>query len=813
MTEQPVPLAADRLRRRCDPTQLDLNAASAPTRGDELIGQPRAVNALAFGLAMPGNRFNVFVAGPPGTGKTTAIHGFLDRAARGKPVPSDWCYVHNFRQPDRPRALRLAPGGGQRLRESLRGLVQAARREIPRAFESEEYIARREAIVAEVARKRNEGLAAIAARAQASGFSVQTTPMGIALIPVMGNRPLTDEDIANLRPEMREQIQQRRAAIEAEVGAFLKAMRAAEREARAHMEAQDRDVALNVIGGIVDDLTDDYQNEPAVCEFLTEIREGILTDILLFRGHPLPADGASADPVPASDSEHVLHERAFRKYDVNVIIDNGGATGAPVVTEINPTYPNLVGRIEREAILGALVTDFTLIAPGALHRANGGYLVLRIDDLMRASLAWDTLKRTLREGKLVIEDASEVLGLTTTRTLRPDPIPLDIKVLLVGEPLHFHLLSTIDPDFRGLFKVRADFDTQQERTPAAEAEYAAFLSACVIRDGGALDADALARLIEESSRLASDQRKLTMRLGEMLDVVQEAAHWAQADGAATIGAAHVRRAVEQRIYRSAMVAERLRELTARGVLIIRPQGTAVGQVHGLSVVSVGDLEFGRPVRITASAGVGRDGVLDIEREAELGGRIHRKGVLILGGYLTDRYAHDTPLALSARLVFEQSYEEVEGDSASLAELLALLSRLADVPLRQGIAVTGSVNQRGEVQAVGGVNQKIEGFYETCVAMGLTGDQGVLLPAANVDNLMLREDVVAAAAAGRFHVYPVESVDQALMALTGMAADDIHARVAARLRDLATTLRAYAVSLDGARADTDRPAAKVDTARG
>jgi len=796
------PLEPARLRRRCEPNQLAFTTTAEVPPIAGLIGQQRAVEAITFGLSVEGPDFNVYVAGPPGTGKSTAVTAFLERAARERPTPGGWWYVYNFPDPTPPTGLPLRPGRARRPPDAKRPLVRAARRARPRGFWRVGCSSRRETILSTLARRREEGMAQLSARAQAAGFLLQPTPVGIALIPVLGNRPVAEEEVATLPPEIRETILRRRAELENEVRQFLKAMRAAERETREQLEAQDRDVALHAVGGLIDDLIESYEEDTAVRAYLEEVREGILADIALFRSHPLPADGAMPEPTPGAAAEQDIHERAFRKYEVNVIVDNGGRVGAPVVTELNPTYPNLIGRIDREALFGALVTDFTLIVPGALHRANGGYLVLRVEDVLRAPLAWDALKRALRARTVIIEEPAEVFGFTTTRGLRPDPIPLDLKVFLVGDMALYHLLYGLDPDFRELFKVRADFDVEMDRTPEHEAAYASFVATCSATNGRHMDRTGVARLIEESSRMVADQRKLSARFGEIADLIREASHWAQQDASPVITASHVRQAVEQRLYRTALVRERLNELIARGVLIVRPTGMAVGQVYGLAVVGVGEGAFGRPTRITATIGAGRDGVVDIERQAELGGRIHSKGVLILGGYLTDMYAQDKPLALTARLVFEQSYEEVEGDSASLAELLALLSRLADVPLKQGLAVTGSINQRGEVQAVGGVNEKVEGFYDACVAVGLTGEQGVVLPAANVENLMLRDDVLETVEKGQFHIYAVNTVDEALTVLTGLPAgprgpdgtfppDGIHARVDRRLRTLAEALREFA----------------------
>jgi len=477
-------------------------------------------------------------------------------------------------------------------------------------------------------------------------------------------------------------------------------------------------------------------------------------------------------------------------------------TGAPVVMEFNPTNNNLFGRIEKESEFGALVTDFTMIRAGSLHRANGGYLVVQVEELLRNIFSWDGLKRSIRNREIAIEEAGERLGFIATKSLSPKPIPLETKVILIGNPALYHLLFAYDEDFNELFKVKADFDTRMDWTEENIKTYAASLwSLCCRERLRHMDAGAVAKVIEHSSRLAEDQEKLSTRFIEISDIMREANHYASSAGSSLVTRGEVEKAIEERIYRSNLIQERINDLIAKGVFCIDTEGEVVGQVNGLAVISLGDFAFGRPNRITVSVGLGREGIIDIERESKLGGRIHTKGVMILGGFLADRYAQDKPLALSARLVFEQSYEEVEGDSASSTELYALLSALSGLPIRQGIAVTGSVNQKGQVQAIGGVNQKVEGFFQICQAKGLTGAQGVIIPESNLSNLMLKEEVVQAAREGKFHIWPVKTIDEGIEILTGQQAgqkradltfepDTVNDRVNRRLRELARQLRDF-----------------------
>ena len=786
---------AERLRRICDPSSLGFRTTEGLKPVEGIIGQARAIRALQFGLAIQEHGFNIYVAGLPGTGRTTAVKAFLEELARQKEVPTDWCYVHHFKDPYFPKAMKLPPGKGKVLQEDMRKLVEEARREIPRVFEKEDYTMRRERIGDGLRKKREALFTRLGERAQEKGFLIQSSQVGLLIIPVVDGNPMSDQDFMALPPERKEEILKKRSVVEEELKAATKELKAAEKEANEELQNLDREVALFAVGYLLNDLKERYEDLPQVLNYLKEVQEDILENIGQFRGG---GEGSSEMLLPMAR----LRELAFRKYQVNVVVDNSGMTGAPVVMEFNPTYNNLFGRIEKESEFGALVTDFTMIRAGSLHRANGGYLVVQVEELLRNIFSWDGLKRSIRNREIAIEEAGERLGFIATKSLSPKPIPLETKVILIGNPALYHLLFAYDEDFNELFKVKADFDTRMDWTEENIKTYAASLwSLCCRERLRHMDAGAVAKVIEHSSRLAEDQEKLSTRFIEISDIMREANHYASSAGSSLVTRGEVEKAIEERIYRSNLIQERINDLIAKGVFCIDTEGEVVGQVNGLAVISLGDFAFGRPNRITVSVGLGREGIIDIERESKLGGRIHTKGVMILGGFLADRYAQDKPLALSARLVFEQSYEEVEGDSASSTELYALLSALSGLPIRQGIAVTGSVNQKGQVQAIGGVNQKVEGFFQICQAKGLTGAQGVIIPESNLSNLMLKEEVVQAAREGKFHIWPVKTIDEGIEILTGQQAgqkradltfepDTVNDRVNRRLRELARQLRDF-----------------------
>jgi lon-related putative ATP-dependent protease len=789
-------LSVDKLRRTCDPQTLGCETTEQIKPLETIIGQERAVKALEFGLSIRELGFNIYVAGPPGTGRTTAVKRFLEEVAKDKPVPPDWCYVNNFRDPYRPKALRLPPGRGRELQKDMRNLIEGARREIPRIFESEQYAARREETIQGFHKQRQELISQMGERAQEQGFFLQISPMGLLIIPVKEGKPLSEEEFRALSPDVQEEILHKREGLQEELKRTMRQFASLEKKANEALRELDREIALDTVGPPIHELSEKYKDLPAVVAYLEEVRDDIVQNLSQFRKE---AEAQPTSPLTVPGTS----ELPFRKYEVNVVVDNSQIKGAPVIMELNPTYNNLFGRIEKEAQFGALVTDFTMIREGSLHRANGGYLVLPVEEVLRNLFSWDSLKRALRNKEIVIEEAGERLGFITTQSLRPEPIPLDVKVVLIGQPLLYYLLYNLDEDFSELFKVKADFDSRMARTDENIRDYVAFVCTLCVEEGlKHLDASALAKLIEHSSRLAEDQEKLSAKFGEVSDIIREASFYATQDNAPYVTAAHVQKAIEEKFYRSNLIQERINEMIERGTIMIDVVGEEVGQVNGLSVSSLGDITFGRPSRITASIGLGREGLIDIEREAKLAGPIHTKGVMILSGYLTQKYAQDKPLSLSAHLVFEQSYSEVEGDSASSTELYALLSSLSGLPIKQGIAVTGSINQKGEVQAIGGVNEKIEGFFEICKAKGLTGEQGVIIPETNVQNLMLKEEVLEAVREGKFHIWAVKNVDEGIEILTGVKAGarqedgtfeegSVNYLVDKRLRELAEKMRDFA----------------------
>ncbi|MBI2919677.1 MAG: AAA family ATPase [Planctomycetes bacterium] len=761
-------MAVKQLHRAFDASTLKIETTHELPPLDGIIGQPRAVAAIELGLNIRQPGFNIYVSGPPGIGKMTAVRAFLEKIAVKRDAPPDWCYVNNFSDSYQPRILRLPAGQAPQFQLDMKALIDTIRQGIPRAFEGDSYGVKREEIGKVLDADRSAEIDALTRLAAEAGHVLQPTPFGLMIVPLRGKRPLRDHEMEALPPEERRAIQEKRGKLEDKAKGTMKRIRELERAAQQKVKDLDRQVALSVIGGPIEDLLEKYGDVAEVPAYLNALRDDVVQNLDAFRTEP----GEAVPPALKAFQSSIQssRERVSRQYSVNVAVTNDPGKGAPVVVELNPTFTNLLGHVEKEAHMGALVSDFTMIKPGALHRANGGFLVVPVEDVLRNAFSWDGLKRSLRAGEIAIEEIGERLGLYASAGLKPQPVPLDVKVVLLGRPYLFHLLTALDPEFRELFKVKADFDTQFDRNDRNVRDFLGFLCTFCTREKILpLDRGAIARVVEHASRLAEDREKISLNFGQIADLVRESDYWAREDASEVVQCEHVRRAIDQKVYRSDMIKSRIQELIARGTLLFDLEGEAVGQVNGLSVIQLGDYEFGRPSRITAQVGPGREGVMDIEREVELGGPIHSKGVMILSGFLAGRFAAERPLNLAARLVFEQSYDGIEGDSASSGELYAILSALSGVPIRQGIAVTGSVNQNGEVQAIGGANEKIEGFFEVCRQKGLNGKQGVLLPRANLSNLMLREDVVDAVKEKKFAIWAVSTIDEGIAILTGKPA--------------------------------------------
>jgi len=759
-------LSPESLRKECDASAMRCKTTQELAPLKEIIGQERAVRALKFGLGIRDQGFNIYVAGFPGTGRKTAVKNFVEEMASVEPMPHDWCYVNNFSNEYQPNAIQLPAGKGKEFRDDVKNLIENIRTALPKAFESDDYASRREATIRELEKQRKELIDKLNAKAQQEGFIIQSSPIGLLLIPVINGKPLKEEEeLLSLPQKTKEIIQEKRERLESELRNTTRQFLDMERKIREELKKLNRDVALYAIGNLVEDLIEKYKAMPDITDYLKDVQNDIIDNIAQFvkKGEP---QQRMPFQVPW------MREASFRKYEVNVIVDNSDIKGAPVVMEFNPTYQNLFGTTEKEAQFGALVTDFTMIRGGSLHKANNGYLIISVEELLRNPFSYEGLKRALRDEKIVIEEPAERLGFISTKGLKPKPIPLKAKVILIGSPYLYQQLFVLDMEFTELFKVKAEFDTTMARTEENVKHYAAFVcTICQKENLLHLDGSGLAKLVEYSQRLAQDQQKLSTRFAEVSDIIREANFYATQEKSKLVTGNHVKKAIEEKIYRSKLIQEKIQEMINRGILLIDTDAEKVGQVNGLSVMGLGDFAFGNPSRVTASIGLGREGVIDIEREAKMGGPIHTKGVLILSGYLNEKYAQDKPLSLSARLVFEQNYGGVEGDSASSTELYAILSALSGLPIKQSIAVTGSVNQKGEVQAIGGVNEKIEGFFEVCKTKGFTGQQGVMIPESNMQNLMLKEEIVDAVKAGKFHIYSAKSIDEGIEVLTGTRAGE------------------------------------------
>jgi predicted ATP-dependent protease len=794
----------DKLRWHCDPKVFHFECTGdlAPLR--EFVGQERATRAVEFGMNMLNAGYNIYVAGLTGTGKTSMVKAYIervikDREARGETFSmDDFCYVYNFDEPDYPRILSLPQGKGKVFREEITNLLNKIRDGLGQAFSSDEYKSEKQKTVEEAQAQQQKMLEEISAEARQQGFILQMTPTGPVLIPVKEDRPMQEQEYLSLGEDVKKELDSKQAELRKKLKTILETVGNVQTRAVEQLQKVDKAIGEYTVSGLFGSLLEEYSDWPKVNQYLTSLKAYVLDNLELFKGaeeqvHPLLG-------VPMSQA--MGGRNPLLPFQINVFVDNDGATVPPVILESNPNFGNMFGKIERRFLFGGYLSDHTMLKAGALSRANGGYLLLAAKDVLMNPAVWPALKRAIKNKEVRIEDPFEQFGLIAPQGLQPEPMPIKVKVILTGDALLYQLLSMYDEDFWEIFKVKADFDSQIERTEDNMLAYAAFLCGCCEEcEARHFDPSGVAKVIEYSARIVADQERLSSRFAQVKDWIEEANYWASRDNARYISADHVQKAMDEKLFRHNLLDERIRDLINRGTIMIDAAGEAIGQVNGLSIYALGDISFGKPSRITAKTFLGRAGIINIERESQLSGPLHNKGVMILSGYLGWKYAQDKPLSLSASLCFEQSYEGVEGDSASSAELYAILSSLSGAPVKQGIAVTGSVNQKGEIQPIGGVNQKIEGFFRVCQAKGLTGDQGVLIPEQNLRNLMLREEVIDAVKQGQFHIYSAKTIDEGIEILTGTLAGKqqkdgtypegtINFRVDRRLEEMAKRLKGF-----------------------
>ncbi|MBI5626070.1 MAG: AAA family ATPase [Nitrosomonadales bacterium] len=788
------PLSPDRLYRPCDVERLAFKTTTELEDLTEGIGQMRAIDAAHFGIGMRHAGYNLYVMGPSGSGKYTLIRQLLDRRVATEAKPSDWCYVHNFTQPHKPHVIQLPAGLGTRLYADMQHLVSELQAAIPAVFEGEDYRHRLSKIDEEYSERQTGAFSDVGEEAGKHGIVLLRTPNGFSFAPAKDGEVMSPDDFEKLPDEERERIEQATGLLQEQLENVILQARQWRRERMERVRKLNEEAVLFAVGHLIDTLRSDFKDYPLVCGYLNEVQQNVIESMEEFRS---PKQGTPE--LAALTGDH----SDFSRFRVNLLVGRGENEGAPVVFEEHPTFQNLMGRVEHVAQYGALVTNFMLIKPGALHMANGGYLMLDALKLLTQPFSWEGLKRALSTREIRIESLGQMYSLVSTVSLEPEPIPLDIKVVLLGNRMLYYLLAQYEPEFGELFKVVADFEDEVERSTDNDLLYARLIGTLARREKlRPFDRSAVARVIEHCARRAEDAQKLSTHLESLADLAREADYWAGHDKRETVTKADVERSIEAQIRRADRLRERSHEAILRNILHIDTEGEKVGQINGLSVFQLGDFAFAQPSRITANTRLGEGDLVDIQREVKLGGPIHSKGVMILSSFLASRYAPEQPLSLSATLVFEQTYGHVEGDSASVAELCALLSSLANTPIRQSLAVTGSVDQFGRVQAIGAVNEKIEGYFDICTKRGLNGKQGVLIPASNVTHLMLRRDVVEAAKAGRFNIYAVATVDEALELLTGISVGtpDVHGKlpegslnqlVAKRLKHLSELRRSFA----------------------
>ncbi len=791
----PERLPASELAELSDPTKFSFETTKDLPSLHEIIGQDRAIGAIEFGLGIRNSSYNIFVLGEGGTGKHTTVMNFIRKKAAKEPSPDDWCYVYNFASPDTPEAINLPPRKGALLVHEMDGLIASLRRDVPQVFETKDYESHRDEILDGQQERTKAIFTRLESTASEHGLMLRKTASGLAVVPALEGKPMSQEEFEKLSPEKRAGIEQNLKVLQDKLSAAIHEAKKIEKETRERIAELDREMVQYVVNPIINDITEKFADFEKVVNFLANVKAHIFANLEDFK---------PKEPMPLALGALAIQkqEPPFERYRVNLIVNNSETEGAPVVFESNPTYYNLFGRMEYKVQLGVATTDFTMIKGGAIHRANGGYLVINALDMLKNIFVYDSIKRMIKNREVKIEDVWEQYKLVTTSTLKPEAIPVAIKIVLIGDPFLYYLLYTQDREYRKLFKVKADFESIMPRDSENTKKYAYFITACCGKDSlKPFDRTGVARVVEYGARLAGHKYKLSTRFNDIQNLIEEASYWAGADGAESVTADHVERALKEKIRRHSRIEDRLREYIEEDTIMVQTEGEAVGQINGLAVLSLGDYTFGKPSRITARTFMGDTGVVNIEREAKMSGRIHNKAHMILKSFLGARFANGFPLTLSASVCFEQLYEGIEGDSATCAEVYALLSSLSGVPIRQGMAITGSMNQKGEVQPIGGVNEKIEGFFDVCRAKGFKGGEGVIIPGRNVKNLMLKKEVREAVSEGKFSIYSINDIDEGIEILTGKPAGErgkdgkypdgtVNRLVEDRLRELAKTYKAF-----------------------
>lgn len=738
-------------------TTADLNPL------DGIIGQGRAAAAMEFGLAIKRPGYNIYVSGLTGTGRSSYTKSIVSRIAANEKVPEDWCYVYNFENPDKPMCISLPAGIGYRLQNDMKKLIKDLKVKVPQAFEGEEYEKQKSQIVQEYQGKSSEIMERFNTFAREQGFVIKKSEHGLMTIPLFEGKPMEEKDFMEMPPEERKKMEDNSFIVQGKLMETLKSIKDIEKTARDRIDQLETKIALLAVEQPIMELKESYNKYKNILEYLKAVQGDIIHNVGDFRNLEV-GKAEQLDLV-----ERIRVKDFTIKYQVNLVVDNRDTKGAPVILESNPKYDNLLGKIEYESNMGVVTTDFTKIKAGSLHQANGGYIIINMSDLVRNPESWEGIKRAIKTENIIIENVYSMSGIVSGG-IKPEPIPLNVKVILIGSADVYQALYTYDEDFRKLFKIKSDFDIDMSSSKENCMKYASFVSSHCDNNGLIhFDRSAVAAVIEYSRRLAEHKDKLSTRFNDIIEILYEADAWARIGGEQTVTGSHVKKSIEHKWYRSNKIEEKMQELIDTGVVLISTEEKAVGQVNGLSVLNFGDYTFGKPSRITVTTYAGEKGIVNIEREVEMSGSIHDKGVLILTGYLGDKFAQDFPLTISASICFEQLYSGIDGDSASSTELYALLSSLSELPIKQYIAVTGSVNQKGEIQPIGGVNEKIEGFFQTCKARGLKGNEGVMIPWQNVANLMLKDEVIEAVREGSFHIYPVKSIDEGIEILTDTAA--------------------------------------------